>query len=96
MCRALLDLRAAPMPMAPPSGMKNVGPAKGFLLKNPKFWLILWLQSVASWRCKIMLVMKGKYIMDGRACGLCLNNIAYCMLPVLELPESGGFQTLES
>ena len=65
--------------MAPLSRMKNLGPRKGFLLKNPMFWLILELQSVAIWTHKIILVMKGKYITDGSACGLCLNNIAYCI-----------------
>ena len=84
-----------PLSMAPLSGTKNFGPPKGFLLKNPMFWLILWLQSVASWRYKIILVMKGKYIMDGNACGLCLNNIACCMLPMQELLGPGDFQTLE-
>ena len=74
---------------------KNLGPPKGSLLKNAMFWLILELQSVASWTHKIILVMKGKYIMDGSACGLCLNNIAYCMLPMQELPGPGEFQTLE-
>ena len=68
--------------MAPLSKTKNLGLPKGFLWKNPMFWLILWLQNVANWTYKIVLVMKGKYIMDGSGCGLCLNNIAYCMLPM--------------
>ena len=54
--------------MAPLSGTKNLGPLKGFLFKNPMFWLILWLQNAASWTYNITLVMKGKYIMDGRKC----------------------------
>ena len=45
---------------------------------------------------KTNLVMKRKYIMDASACGLCWNNIAYCVLPMLELPRPGDFQTLES
>ena len=87
--------------MAPPFngpllGTKNLGPQKGFLLKNPMCCLILELQSVASWTHKIFLVMKGKYIMDGSACSLCLNNIAYCMLPMQELLGAEDLQTLES
>ena len=63
-------------------GTKNLGPPMGLLLKNPIVWLILWLQSVASWTYRIILVMKGKCVMDGTACGLCLDNIAHCMLPM--------------
>ena len=48
-----------PPPSMPPlSGTKNLGPLKGFLLKNPMFWTY-----------KIILVMKRKNIMDGSACG---------------------------
>ena len=75
---------------------KILPPPKGFLLKNPMFWRILELQSVANRTHQIILFMKGKYMMDGNACGLGLNNIAYCMLPMQEVPGPGDFQTLES
>ena len=60
------------------------------------FWLMLELQNVANWTHKSTLVIKGKYIMDGSACGLCLNNIAYCMLPMQEMLGPGDFKTQES
>ena len=98
-----------PLPMARPPGMKNHAPPppfngppfgneeswppEGVLLKNPVFWLILWLQSVASRAYKIILVIKGKYIMDRSACFLCLNSIVYCVLPLLELPRPKDFQS---
>ena len=56
-----------PLPHGPPR-KKDLRPPKGFSLKNPMFWLILELQSVARWTHKIILVMKGKYIMDGSDC----------------------------
>ena len=80
----------------PPFGNEESWPPKDFLLKNPMFWLILELQSVGSWTHKIILVMKGAFIMDGSACGLCLKNIAYCMLLMRELPGLEDFQTPES
>ena len=58
-----------PLLMAP-SGTRD----EGFLLKNPMFWLILWLQNVASWTFTIILIGKGKYLMDGSVCGLCLTS----------------------
>ena len=62
------------------SGVKNLGSPKGFLLNNPMFWLALEIQSVASWTHNIILVTKGKYIMDGGACGLFLNKSVCCNL----------------
>ena len=77
--------------MAPLSGTRVLAPPRVLLLKNPMFWLILWLQSVASWRYKIILVVKGKCIMDISAYFLCLNNVACCVLPMLELPGPKDF-----
>ena len=84
-----------PLSMAPLLATKNIAPLKGFLLKNPMFWRILELQSVANRTHHIILFMKGKYMMDGNACGLGLNNIAYCMLPMQELPGPGDFRALQ-
>ena len=74
--------------MTPPFRNEESWPPKRFFVEESHVWLILWLPSVASWRHKIILVMKGKYIMDGSAYFLCLNNIA--------MPGQSDLQTLRS
>ena len=80
-CQWALHANApAPPANAPPSGKEESRPPEGFFVEESH--VSAYFVAATGTTYTIILVMKGKYIMDRSACGLCLNNIAHCMFPI--------------
>ena len=67
-----------------------MAPRRVFWLKNPM--ILAYFVAAKCYQLDIQDYFghKRKYIRDGSACGLCFNNIAFCVLPMLELLGPGN------